>query len=211
MTTLDSIGLKRVFDHLKKTMDHHRERLIELDSTMGDGDLGITMQKAFTAANTAAQNFEGADLGKLMLQIGMKIATEAPSTMGTLLARGFMKGGQSIAGIQEMDLGSISSFFDAFMQGIMEAGKTKPGNKTIIDALNPAVEALREAAAQDKSLIEGLSAAYSAARKGTESTKNMVAQHGRAAYYGQKSVGAIDAGAVVGELMVYGFYTGVNN
>ncbi|MEO1012231.1 MAG: dihydroxyacetone kinase subunit L [Bacteroidota bacterium] len=211
MTTLDNKGLRQVFDHLKKTMDHNRERLIELDSAMGDGDLGITMQKAFTAANTEAQSFKGTDIGKLMLQIGMKIATEAPSTMGTLLARGFMKGGKSIAGIQEMNLDDISSFFDAFMQGIGEAGKTKPGNKTIVDSLNPAVKALRDASLQNKSLIEGLFAAYSAAQEGVESTKNMMAQHGRAAYYGGKSIGTIDAGAVVGELIIYGFYVGANN
>lgn len=209
MTSIDMDGLKIIFGHLKRIMDDNREKLIELDSVMGDGDLGITMQKGFTAAHGEVQGFTGPEAGQLLLKAGMKIAQAAPSTMGTLLGRGFMKGGKSILNTESLSLTDLSVFFRAFTDGIMEAGKTKPGNKTIVDALDPASKALEEASVEGKNLADGIQKAYTAAQEGVENTKNMKAQHGRAAYYQDKSVGVTDAGATVGALILEGFYLGV--
>jgi len=209
MTNIDIDGLKTIFSHLKSIMDENREMLIELDSVMGDGDLGITMQKAFTAAHAEVQDFTGKEAGQLMLKAGMKIAQAAPSTMGTLVATGFMKGGKSILKTEELTLSDLSVFFRAFTNGIMDAGKTKPGNKTIVDALEPAANALEKASVEGKNLADGIQMAYKAAREGVENTKNMKAQHGRAAYYQEKSIGVTDAGATVGALILEGFYLGV--
>jgi phosphoenolpyruvate---glycerone phosphotransferase subunit DhaL len=209
MTSIDIDGLKVIFGHLKRIMDENREMLIELDGVMGDSDLGITMQKAFTSAHAEAQGFTGKEAGQLMLKAGMKIAQAAPSTMGTLVATGFMKGGKAILKTEALSLSDLSVFFRAFTNGIMEAGKTKPGNKTIVDALDPAAKALEEASAEGKNLAEGIQMAYMAAREGVENTKSMKAQHGRAAYYQEKSMGVTDAGATVGALVLEGFYHGV--
>lgn len=209
MTNIDIDGLKTIFSHLKRIMDENREMLIELDSVMGDSDLGITMQKAFTAAHIEVQGFTGREAGQLMLKAGMKIAQAAPSTMGTLLATGFMKGGKSILNMEALSLSDLSDFFRAFTNGIMEAGKTKPGNKTIVDALEPAANALEKASVEGKTLPDGIQMAYMAAREGVENTKSMKAQHGRAAYYQEKSIGVTDAGATVGALILEGFYLAV--
>ncbi|MCC5930280.1 MAG: dihydroxyacetone kinase subunit L [Cyclobacteriaceae bacterium] len=209
MTSIDIDALKNIFGHLKRIMDENREMLIELDSVMGDGDLGITMQKAFTAAHTEVQGFTGKESGQLLLKAGMKIAQAAPSTMGTLVAMGFMKGGKSILKTEEISLSELSVFFRAFANGIMDAGKTKPGNKTIIDALDPAAKALEEASVEGKNVADGIQMAYTAAREGVENTKSMKAQHGRAAYYQEKSIGVTDAGATVAALILKGFYLGV--
>jgi dihydroxyacetone kinase-like protein len=209
MTSINIDCLKIIFGHLKRIMDENREMLIELDSVMGDGDLGITMQKAFTSAHTEAGDFTGKEAGQLMLKAGMKIAQAAPSTMGTLVATGFMKGGKAILKTEALSLSDLSVFFRAFINGIMEAGKTKPGNKTIVDALEPAVNALEKASVEGKNVVEGIQMAYKAAREGVESTKSMKAQHGRAAYYQEKSIGITDAGATVGALILEGFYHAV--
>lgn len=147
-------------------MDENREKLTALDSVMGDGDLSITMQKAFNSAHTEAQGFTGKESGQLLVKAGMKIAQAAPSTMGTLLAKGLMKGGKSILKTEALSLSDLSVFFRAFTNGIMEAGKTKPGNKTIVDALDPASKALEEASSEGKNVADGIQMAYKAAREG---------------------------------------------
>ena len=209
MISIDIDGLKIIFSHLKRIMDEKREMLIELDSVMGDSDLGITMQKAFTSAHIEAEDFTGKETGQLMLKAGMRIAQAAPSTMGTLVATGFMKGGKSILKSEELTLSDLSVFFRAFTNGIMDAGKTKPGNKTIVDALDPATKSLEEASVEGKTLPEAIQMAYKASLEGVENTKSMKAQHGRAAYYQEKSIGVIDAGATVGALILEGFYLAV--
>ena len=209
---MDSIGvneLKTIFGSLNKIMDENREYLIELDSVMGDSDLGLTMQKSFEAAHAEVQNYTENDVGKLFMKIGMKIAQAAPSTMGTLMATGFMKGGKSVAKAESLSIGDLAVFFRAFTNGIMVAGKTKPGNKTIIDTLDPATTALEKAATENKSIEEGLNDAYQEALQGVESSKQMEAQHGRAAYYREKSIGVQDPGATVGALLFHGFLLGV--
>ena len=186
-------------------MDNNRDYLIELDGVMGDSDLGLTMQKSFSAANDLVSETVEEKPGKLLMKVGMKIASVAPSTMGTLLARGFMSGGKSVADIENIFLNDFAIFFRAFTQGIMDAGKTKPGNKTIVDSLDPVASALEMASVEGKSLREGIVSAYDAALKGVEDSKAMKAQHGRAAYYQEKSIGVQDPGATLGAFFVEGF------
>ncbi len=211
MNTIGLNELKTIFDGLKKLMDEKREYLIELDGVMGDSDLGITMQKAFTAANEEVQSSGEQDLGKLLMKTGMKIAQAAPSTMGTLVATGFMKGGKALFKTETISSKELAVFFRAFTQGIMDAGKTVPGNKTIVDALHPATLALEDAASGNKSIPEALKLAYEAAIGGVEASKQMKAQHGRAAYYQDKSIGVQDPGATVGAFIFQAFSEAANS
>jgi dihydroxyacetone kinase-like protein len=137
------------------------------------------------------------------MKAGMTMAKSAPSTMGTLVATGFMRGGKVLSGKQELDAADLAEFFRAFVQGLMERGTAKPGDKTIIDSLHPAAEAL--AAEKDGGLKKALAAALAAAEEGLESTKEMIAQHGRVAYYKEQSLGKVDPGATVGVYIVQGF------
>ena len=95
------------------------------------------------------------------------------------------------------------SFFRAFVQGLMDRGKSKPGDKTIIDSLHPAAQAL--AAQKDGGLENALTAALAAAEAGLEATKEMIAQHGRVAYYKEQSLGKVDPGATVGVYIIREF------
>jgi phosphoenolpyruvate---glycerone phosphotransferase subunit DhaL len=206
MQELKIDDIKSIIVRIKEIVDMHQDFLMQLDSVMGDGDLGFTMTKAFGAgAEEAVQSVEIFP-GKLLARIGTIIAKAAPSTMGTLVATGFMKGGKALGEIENIGPEELTQFFQAFVGSIVERGKSAPGNKTIIDTLYPAANALREAADHRESLAHAIAAAHKASIKGLEASTQMKAQHGRAAYYQENSIGKQDGGATVGTYIVEGFY-----
>lgn len=194
--------IKAVFAALDTVMAANRDRLIEMDAAIGDGDLGITMSRGFSEASAALRDEPADDPGKLLMKAGMVIAKTAPSTMGTLIATGFMRGGKVVSGTVELNTGAMAVFFEAFAAGIMERGGAKPGEKTILDTLVPVSEALQRADGEGVPLGEALQSALVAAESGAESAKAMRAVHGRPSYYGNRSVGHEDPGARVGVLIV---------
>jgi dihydroxyacetone kinase-like protein len=204
MEALRIKDIQSVILQIKNIVDANQGKLMELDSVMGDGDLGFTMTKAFAAAYEEAEKSEEKIPGKLFTRLGMVIAKTSPSTMGTLVATGFMKGGKSIESKEEIGPEELAIFFEAFVKSIMERGKSVPGNKTIIDTLFPAAEALRLSV--NDTLVNGISAAREASLKGLEASTKMKAQHGRAAYYQDDSIGKQDGGATVGTYIIEGFY-----
>src|SRR5882762_8611467 len=120
MTELRIDDFKSIIHRIKNIIDHNREFLGELDSIMGDGDLGFTMTKAFSAAEQEADKSEERIPGKLLFRLGMIIAKASPSTMGTLIATGFMKGGKSIELCEQVGPQELSIFFEVFVKSIME-------------------------------------------------------------------------------------------
>jgi dihydroxyacetone kinase-like protein len=209
---MKSLGIKDIQPiilQIKNIIDANQAKLMELDSVMGDGDLGFTMTKALAAAFEEAEKSEEKVPGKLFTRLGMVIAKTSPSTMGTLVATGFMKGGKAIDTLEEINTGSLAVFFEAFVKSIMDRGKSVPGNKTIVDTLYPAAEALRNSV--DGSLEKAISSARDASLKGLEASTKMKAQHGRAAYYQDDSVGKQDGGATVGTYIIEGFYRYITN
>ena len=205
MDSLDINAIRSVLSQLKQIMDDHRDRLHELDQALGDGDLGLTMTKAFTAAHETASTSDETLPGKLLMRVGMAMAKAAPSTMGTLLATGFMRGGKAIGEEERLGVEQLAAFFRAFTDGIMERGKTQPGNKTVVDSLHPAAAAVEQAAAQGKDIHDALTEAVTAARQGNEAARMMKSQHGKAAVYQDQTIGKEDPGASVGVLIVEGF------
>jgi dihydroxyacetone kinase-like protein len=203
MDRLSRDDVLQIMHGLRSLMEEKKEYLVELDGVMGDGDLGLTMAKAFISADEQIQGGGEEDIGKIFMKAGMTMAKSAPSTMGTLLATGFLRGGKALSGKQELDAADLAEFFRAFVQGLMDRGKAKPGDKTIIDSLRPAAEAL--AVEKDGGLKKALAAALEAAEAGLEATKEMIAQHGRIAYYKEQSLGKVDPGATVGVYLIQGF------
>jgi phosphoenolpyruvate---glycerone phosphotransferase subunit DhaL len=206
MQTLQTNDIRTVMRELKQSMERNQELLTQLDSAMGDGDLGITMTRAFTVADEEAQRSEETLPGKLLAKLGMAIAKAAPSTMGTLVATGFMRGGKALGEAPLLAAADLACFFEAFVKGIMERGKSAPGNKTIIDTLYPAAQALLSSEASSETMPIAMGRALVAARQGLEESTQMKAQQGRAAYYQDASIGRVDGGATVGLLLVEGFY-----
>jgi dihydroxyacetone kinase-like protein len=203
---LDTAAIKAIISRIKDIMDESRDHLIELDSAMGDGDLGLTMTKAFTAAKEEAERSTATNPVELLKTTGMVIAKTAPSTMGTLIATGFMRGAKAIQGADIIGLPELALFFQSFVQGIMDRGKAAPGDKTIIDVLYPVALYLSQSAENKKSLGEAIAYAFIIAQQAVRDTMLLKAQHGRAAYYQDASIGKQDAGSTVGMLIIKGFY-----
>ena len=198
--------IKSIILRIKTIIDLHQDFLMQLDSVMGDGDLGFTMTKGFAAASQEAEQSGENFPGKMLIRIGMIIAKTSPSTMGTLVATGFMKGGKALGETEVIDPEALARFFESFVNSIMERGKSAPGNKTIVDSLHPAAEAFRAAVNNHESLNSAITAARDASLKGLEASTQMKAQHGRAAYYQENSIGRQDGGATVGTYIIEGFY-----
>lgn len=203
MGSLGKDDIIKILSNLKQLFSDNRDALVELDSRMGDGDLGLTMSKAFTAAHDEMVDTEETDPGKILMKAGMIMARAAPSTMGTLMATGFMRGGKAVSGRKEITTADLSDFFQAFVAGIMERGKSKPGDKTVVDSLKPAANTLE--ASKGEAPQKALKKALLSAEKGLESSRDMIAQHGRIAYYKEQSRGQQDPGATAGVLLVKGF------
>ena len=196
---LNSDTLKCAMRAVSQTMKQNRAFLIELDQRNGDGDLGISMDDGFAAALKALNDSTESDLGRLMIAAGKAFNEAAPSSLGTILSFMMMGMARVLKGHETADTELTGEAFAAGVDKIMERAGSKPGEKTVLDSLAPAVQALRQNASA------GFSAAFAAAglaaEQGAESTKTMKAVHGRAAYYGDKTIGMIDGGAVAGKLM----------
>lgn len=205
MNTLNAKDIRLIFTELAHLMEAEKETLTQLDAAIGDGDLGLTMSKGFAKVDEAFESLDEADVGKLLSRAGMTLARAVPSTMGTLMATGLMKGGKAVTGKTEITLSDFAVFLREFVTGIMARGKAEPGDKTIIDSLHPAADALERASDERQPLAAGLSEAYEAAVQGVENTKNMISQHGKAACFQEKTLGKKDPGATVGMLFVKGF------
>ena len=202
---MDQIGkneLPGLFRRLSQTFAEQRTFLIELDGKVGDSDLGITMNKGFNAALDAVAANTTDKIGKTLQLAGMAIAKAAPSTMGTLTATGFMRGGKAIGEASAIGTAEMAAFWTAYRDGVKERGKAKVGNKTLLDVLHPIALSLQESTAAGVALSEAMEAAAQAAAAGLEATKTMVAQHGKAACFPEKSLGLQDAGATVGVLII---------
>ena len=205
---MQSVGIpeiRTILAAVARIMTEKKDELIRLDGAVGDGDLGLTMEKAFIAARDDAAASTEIAAGKLLMKVGMTIARTAPSTMGTLVATGFMSGGKALGGASSLGPKEMAAFFDAFVNGIMQRGKSKPGEKTIVDVLYPAARALRAAADSGASLADAFEKCRDAARDGLAKSRDMIAQHGRVAYYQEQSKGKEDPGAVAGTYIIQGF------
>lgn len=175
-----------------------RDYLTELDAAMGDGDLGINMTKGAVALQAhLAENRPDDDLGKYIAGVGMAFNRAAPSTMGTLLATGLMSAGKEVRGLAELDGPALARMLHAAGQGMMERGKAQPGDKTILDALLPAVDAFAAALDAGQSLPDAGIAMLAAARAGRDAAIPLQSKRGRASWVGERTVGKPDPGTVL--------------
>ncbi len=192
---IDKESVREGFQRISKKIDENKERLIELDRQNGDGDLGISMSDGFHAACEFLEKTEEKRLTQLFSQAGNAFNEAAPSSLGTILSF-FMKGiAKDLKGKESCSTKEMASAMQAGIQNVMEKAGSKAGEKTILDALVPAVHALESN--EDAPWM----AAAQAAAEGSEATRQMKAVWGRAAYYGEQSIGILDGGSYVGALI----------
>ncbi|MEA5069244.1 MAG: dihydroxyacetone kinase subunit L, partial [Christensenellaceae bacterium] len=182
-------SIRRAVDSVCGMMEENKDYLISLDQQNGDGDLGLSMEGGFCAVRDFLAATDEQDMGKLLMKCGAAFNEAAPSSLGTILSFGFMGMAKALKGQAEAPFEAFARSFMAGVEKIMERAHSKPGEKTVLDALYPAAEAYL-ARADDPAAARA--AAARAAEAGSELTRGMRAVHGRAAYYGDKSIGVLD-------------------
>jgi len=182
------------------------DELSRLDSATGDGDHGAAMLRAMGAAEKAvAEAGESASPTDLLFQAGWGVMSAAGGATGPLLGSLLMGLSEGFGKKSRLDAAGTASAFEAALASVGKQTKAQPGDKTMMDALVPAVTALREAADAGESIPAALAQAAEAAAKGAESTRTMQARFGRAKNLGQRSIGSVDAGARSMALLLAGF------
>lgn len=202
---MNFVDVKGFLKELKDIMNQSKDYLIELDSVVGDGDLGLTMQSGFAAAYEAIEDKTEEDVGKLLYTAGKAMGNAVPSTMGTLMAAGFMNAGKVLKGKTELSNEDYVTLFRGYMEGVANLGKAKVGEKTFLDGISPAVAAMEESVSSGESLKTSAEKAELAAKDGVKNTTTMQAQHGRAAIRGEASISLVDPGATVAALIFEAF------
>lgn len=191
--------IKGAIGYINDTMQENKDYLVELDQQNGDGDLGLTMASGYKAIYDYLCSSPETDLGRVFMKCSSIFNETSPSTLGTITSLGLMGMAKALKGKTDADLSELAAAMEAGLSQIMDKAKSKPGDKTILDSLYPAIIALKEHAGE--STIAAFELASAAAKDGSESTRGMRSVHGRAAYYGDKSIGIIDGGSVVGKLI----------
>ncbi|MBS7221757.1 MAG: dihydroxyacetone kinase subunit L [Megasphaera sp.] len=184
-----------IVEGMAKKIEAEKEYLTELDNEIGDGDHGINLARGFEAVEKKLPSLAGGDIGALLKGVGMQLVSTVGGASGPLYGTAFMKAGMACKGLTEIDGPAFVKAMEAAVDGIKMRGKATEGEKTMLDALCPALKVLQDDVTAGKSLKEALQDAAQAAEKGVEYTKTIIATKGRASYLGERSLGHQDPGA----------------
>jgi dihydroxyacetone kinase-like protein len=172
-------------------MTEHRQELVRLDTAIGDGDHGTNMDRGMRKALERLDGAEQADAGAVLKTVAMALVSSVGGAAGPLYGTLFLQMGGALAGQDEVDLAGYVTAWRKGLEGVRMRGKAEPGDKTMVDALVPAVEAMEQAADLDDALRAGVAAA----ERGMLATVPLVARKGRASYLGERSKDHQDPGA----------------
>lgn len=210
---MEKLGLSNFREMIKRINDTLQENKIflsKLDSVIGDGDHGISISKGFLNAVEKIEQQQPENISDLLKLAGNSISVIIGGVTGPVFGTFFSEMGRSIEADKDfVDLNDLNIMFESALEKIMKIGGAKPGDKTMVDALFPAVQVLKESSSKGCSIKEAFSLMVSAAKKGAESTSNMVAAKGRARYAGERSIGYEDAGANTIHLIIKAMYESI--
>jgi phosphoenolpyruvate---glycerone phosphotransferase subunit DhaL len=178
----------------------HRAELVRLDTAIGDGDHGTNMDRGMRKALEKLDAQEGEDIGAMLKAVGMALVSTVGGAAGPLYGTLFMQMGNAATGRSELDVAGWTAALEAGVKGVQARGKAVAEDKTMIDALLPALEALQQADGGDEAAA--LSASADAAEEGMKATIPLVARKGRASYLGERSAGHQDPGATSTHLLL---------
>ncbi len=187
---------------LAAAIAEQKDYLTRLDSDIGDGDHGANMHRGFQAVLGKLPGVADKDIGTILKTVGMTLVSTVGGAGGPLYGTLFMQMGTATAGKTELTLADWTAAMDAGLKGVIMRGKANLGDKTMVDALTPAVDALKTASANGASLPDGLKSSSQAAEQGMLATTPLVAKKGRASYLGERSAGHQDPGATSSDLLV---------
>jgi dihydroxyacetone kinase-like protein len=194
-----------VLDCLRKMADvihENKEYLTELDSAIGDADHGINMDRGFQTVLKKLPSAEDKDVGTILKTAGMALVSSVGGAGGPLYGTAFMQAGMAVAGKYELEAEDVLAALDAALKGVVMRGKANLDDKTMVDAITPAVARMREALENGAGTAAALEQATAAAEKGMKDTIPMLAKKGRASYLGERSIGHQDPGATSSYLLI---------
>lgn len=185
----------RWLDALQKIFAENRQHLTDLDAAVGDGDFGISLDRGFTAVQAELTAKPPADIRAAFQNVATVLIKTMGGSSGPLLGTFFLRAAATCADKSELAPADIVALFQAGVEGLQQRGKAELGDKTMMDAWLPAVEAMRNALEAASGLEEILQKGAEAAEAGMRATITMQARKGRGSYLGERSIGHQDAGA----------------
>lgn len=168
--------------------------LSEADRNLGDGDHGLGMERGMKAATEKLQSGEVESVEKAFSSVGMAMMSSMGGASGAIFGTFFRNGGKALNGLETFDAAALAAFLQAGVEGVKQRGGAAVGDKTVVDAMQPAAE--KAAEVTDQPLAEALSAVHDASLAGLEASKSMIAKFGRAKTLGEACLGFPDAGAL---------------
>jgi dihydroxyacetone kinase-like protein len=185
-----------------RVLAENRAYLVQLDAAIGDADHGANMDRGFQAIMKKAPELGNMDIGALLKTCGMTLLSTVGGAGGPLYGTFFIQAGTSIGSKLELTAEDWNNALSAAVDGVIRRGKAAPGDKTMVDALSPALIAFQQAVSARQSFGNALQLSAEAARQGMEATTPMVARKGRASYLGARSAGHQDPGATSSYLIL---------
>ncbi|HSZ41512.1 MAG TPA: dihydroxyacetone kinase subunit DhaL [Trebonia sp.] len=174
----------------------------ELDAVVGDGDFGYSMARGFELVLSGWDDFDRTDIGTFLKKVAVVITSRIGGTSGPIWGTAFLRAGATAGTDSDLDAAKVVAMLRASVEGIKARGKSDVGDKTLLDALVPAVDTIEKELSEGHSAADTLRAAADTGREHAEATRPMLAKRGRAAYTGERSIGTLDAGAVAVAVML---------
>jgi dihydroxyacetone kinase-like protein len=185
-----------------RVIGENAQLLSDLDAAIGDADHGINMERGMTAVLGSLDETAPADMPALCKQVGMTLVKSVGGASGPLYGTFFLRMAAPLGTTDDVTAADFASALRAGVEGVVQRGRAESGDKTMYDALAPALDALDAALASGADLSAALSDAATAAQTGRDATESMVARKGRASYLGQRSVGHQDPGATSSAMLI---------
>jgi len=192
--TVNAGTVHRWFEAAAASLREQRDYLTQLDAAIGDADHGTNMDRGFSAV---VEKLDGLDEppGKLITTVGQTLVSTVGGASGPLWGMALRRAGRTLGSGEEFDGQQLAAALEAALEGVVELGAAQEGDKTMVDALAPAVRAFRERIDQGATVAAAMEAARLAAEAGMKATVPLQAQKGRASYLGERSIGHQDPGA----------------
>ena len=190
-----------IFKNIADAVEESKDRLNALDGAIGDGDHGVGMSIGFRAIRETVEKYAGNEsLDQLFNQVGRVFLSAVGGAIGPLIGTMFMDSAKILSGCNSVGVAEFKQMMETMENAVVRRGKTELGDKTLLDALHPAVVAVKES--ESDSLSELVKIAAEAGEKGAESTANMMSKRGRSSRLGERTLGHQDAGATSMALML---------
>jgi dihydroxyacetone kinase-like protein len=193
-TSVDAETVRRWLQAAAASLHEQRDYLTQLDAAIGDADHGTNMDRGFTAVIEKLEGLE-APPGRLLITAGGTLVSTVGGASGPLWGTALRRAGRALGDAAEFEGSELAAALDAALEGVVELGAAREGDKTMVDALAPAVRALRDRLDDGSTVPEALAAARTACEDGMRATVPLQASKGRASYLGERSIGHQDPGA----------------